>query len=634
MLEVSLSGVEKYYGANRVLKGITFQVLRGEKVGIVGRNGTGKTTLFKIIAGIENCDEGSISISKGSQIGCLEQIPNYPKGYRVIDVLNMAFHYELNIQSILRELEEKMSYTKGEELNSMIQRYGELQNIFESKGGYKIEEKLSRLCDGLGLDKKFLNMKFKDLSGGEKTTVLLGKILLEEPDILLLDEPTNHLDMESIEWLESFLLEYRGTVIIISHDRYFLDKVINKVIEIERGKANTYMGNYSYYVEEKEKLYLEELKRYEDQQKKIKSMEESIKRLKDWADRGGNEKFFRRAFSMEKRLEKMDKIDRPIVDNDNMKLNFSVQERSGQDVILADGLYKKVGKKVLFNDLNFSLKYSERVALVGKNGSGKTTLIKIILGEAFSDKGEVKIGSKVKIGYLQQNIYFNNEESTVLDIFREEYICTEGDARNILSKFLFYGEDVFKKVKNLSGGERARLRICQLMYKDVNTLILDEPTNHLDIMSREMLEETLLQFQGTIMFISHDRYFINRLANKVLELSNRKLISYLGNYDYYREKKLSQKKSERADKKTSYNHNKADNNLKNGRKNVVDKSKARKIKEIEDEIEKYENLIANKEIEININTTNFSKLNSLYKEKIELEDRLDKILEQWIMLNE
>ncbi|WP_313757267.1 ribosomal protection-like ABC-F family protein [Tissierella sp.] len=634
MIEISLNNVEKYYGADQVLKDITFQVLKGEKVGIVGRNGTGKTTLFKVIAGMENYDKGLISVSKGSQIGYLEQITNYQDEFRVIDVLKIAFHNEFKILSNLRELEEKMSNVGGNKLESIIEKYGELQNLFESKGGYEIEEKLSKVCNGLGLNEKILNAKFKDLSGGEKTTVLLGKILLEEPDILLLDEPTNHLDMDSIEWLESFLLEYKGTFIIISHDRYFLDNVVNKIIEIERGKANVFIGSYSSYVREKEKVYLEELKRYENQQKKIKSMEESIKRLKDWANRGDNEKMFKRAFSMEKRLEKMEKVDRPIIDNDTMKLDFSIQNRSGQDVIIVEELYKKIGNKILFKNINYSVKYGERVAMIGQNGSGKTTLIRIILGETLADRGEIKMGANVKIGYLQQNIYFNNEERTILDIFREEYICSEGDARSILSKFLFYGEDIFKKVKYLSGGERARLRLCQLMYKDVNTLILDEPTNHLDIMSREMLEETLLQFEGTIIFISHDRYFINRIANKVVELSHGKLISYLGNYDYFREKKLSEKKNREFDKINKAKNNKVVDNKKSNGKMKTNKSNTKKIKEIEEEIERYEKLIANKELEINISATDYSELNNLYNEKVELESHLDNLLEEWIMLNE
>ena len=634
MIEISLNNVEKYYGATQVLKDITFQVLKGEKVGIVGRNGTGKTSLFKVIAGIENYDKGLITLSKGSQIGYLEQIPNYPDEYRVLDVLKRAFQNEFKIQSMMQELELKMSSVEGEELDFTIKRYGELQNLFESKGGYEIEEKLSKICDGLGFNEKILNRKFKNLSGGEKTTVLLGKILLEEPDVLLLDEPTNHLDLDSMTWLESFLLEYKGTVIIISHDRYFLDSVVNKIVEIENGRANVFTGNYSSYVEEKEKLYLEELKRYENQQKKIKSMEDSIKRLKDWANRGDNEKMFKRAFSMEKRLEKMEKIDRPTIDKDIMKLDFSSESRSGKEVILIEGLYKEIGNKVLFNDLNYSLRYGERVAMIGQNGSGKTTLIKIVLGEVLADKGEVKIGANVKIGYLQQNIYFNDEERTILDTFREEYLCSEGEARNILSKFLFYGEDVFRKVKNLSGGERARFRLCQLMHKDINTLILDEPTNHLDIMSRETLEETLLQFKGTIIFISHDRYFINRIADKVVELSHGKLISYLGNYDYFREKKLSQRGNNEFNKTDKDKNNKAVSNSKNKRKDIVNNSNTKRIKGLESKIEEYEDLITEKEIEINMNARDYSKLNNLYNEKVELENQLDKLLEEWMMLNE
>jgi len=333
MIEVSLNGVQKYYGANQVLNDITFQILKGDRAGIVGRNGTGKTTVFKIISDIEKCDRGTFSIRKDAKVGCLEQIPNYPSEYKVIDVLNIAFQNELNIQSSIRKLEEKMSSVKGQELNAIMKKYGELQDSFERQGGYDIEEKLSKVCNGLGIDEGFKNMYFKDLSGGEKTSVLLGKVLLEEPDILLLDEPTNHLDMDSIEWLESFLLEYKGTVIIISHDRYFLDRVTNKIIEIEGGKSSTYLGNYSAYMEEKQTIYLEELKRYENQQKKIKSMEESIKRLKDWANRGDNAKIYKKAFSMEKRIEKMDKVDRPILNNNKMKLDLTSQGRSGQDVL-------------------------------------------------------------------------------------------------------------------------------------------------------------------------------------------------------------------------------------------------------------------------------------------------------------
>jgi ATPase subunit of ABC transporter with duplicated ATPase domains len=631
MIELSLNNVEKYYGANQALKDLTFQVSKGVRVGIVGRNGTGKTTIFKVITGIENYDNGIISIRKGSSIGYLEQIPDYPSEYRAKDVLNEAFRDLLELQSTLRELEVKMSTVEGGELNYTIKKYGDLRDIFETKGGYEIEEKMSKVCNGLGFNQDFLNMEFNDLSGGEKTTVILGKILLEGPDILLLDEPTNHLDMSSMSWLESYLTEYNGTVLIISHDRYFLDSVVNKIVEIENGTAKSYAGNYSSYVEEKDKVYLEELKRYENQQKKIKSMEESIKRLKDWADRGDNENMFRRAFSMEKRLEKMEKVDKPVLDTRNIKLNFSIQDRSGKDVIGVKGLQMKLEGKTLFNNLNFSLKYGERVAILGKNGSGKTTLLKTILGEISADEGEVKIGVNVKIGYLQQNIHFNNEDDTVLDIFREGYICSETEARNILSRFLFYSEDIFKRGKNLSGGERARLRLCQLMYKDVNTLILDEPTNHLDIMSREMLEETLNKFQGSIIFVSHDRYFINKIADRIDELSNGTLKSYYGDYDYYKEKRLNYNNVEEPHKKSKEYTNKK---VEDSKKTIKDTPNAKRIKEIEDDIKKQETLLKEKEIELDLYSTDYIKLNDLYKEKVDLKDKLDKLLDEWIRLNE
>ncbi|MBC8587576.1 ribosomal protection-like ABC-F family protein [Paratissierella segnis] len=631
MIELSLNNVEKYYGANQALKDLTFQVSKGVRVGIVGRNGTGKTTIFKVITGIENYDNGIISIRKGSSIGYLEQIPDYPSEYRAKDVLNEAFRDLLELQSTLRELEVKMSTVEGGELNYTIKKYGDLRDIFETKGGYEIEEKMSKVCNGLGFNQDFLNMEFNDLSGGEKTTVILGKILLEGPDILLLDEPTNHLDMSSMSWLESYLTEYNGTVLIISHDRYFLDSVVNKIVEIENGTAKSYAGNYSSYVEEKDKVYLEELKRYENQQKKIRSMEESIKRLKDWADRGDNENMFRRAFSMEKRLEKMEKVDKPVLDTRNIKLNFSIQDRSGKDVIGVKGLQMKLEGKTLFNNLNFSLKYGERVAILGKNGSGKTTLLKTILGEISADEGEVKIGVNVKIGYLQQNIHFNNEDDTVLDIFREGYICSETEARNILSRFLFYSEDIFKRGKNLSGGERARLRLCQLMYKDVNTLILDEPTNHLDIMSREMLEETLNKFQGSIIFVSHDRYFINKIADRIDELSNGTLKSYYGDYDYYKEKRLNYNNVEEPHKKSKEYTNKK---VEDSKKTIKDTPNAKRIKEIEDDIKKQETLLKEKEIELDLYSTDYIKLNDLYKEKVDLKDKLDKLLDEWIRLNE
>lgn len=635
MADIFLNNIEKYYGANKVLEDITFQVTDGEKVGIVGRNGCGKTTLFKILAGLEPYDSGSINISKNSSVGYLEQIPNYSDEYRARDVLKLAFENEFRVQTELREIENEMGLASGKDLEIMMRKYGELQELFDNIGGYSMEEKVSKICTGLKLDEKFLNSKFNDLSGGEKTTVLLGKILLEEPDILLLDEPTNHLDMDSMNWLEEYLLGYTGIVVIVSHDRYFLDNVVDKIIEIEGGESNIFFGNYTYYIDEKEKIYFEDLKRYENQQKKIKSMEEAIKRMRDWATRADNEKMFKRVFNMEKRLERMDKVEKPKSDDDAMKLKFSAKDRSGQDVINIEDLCMEIGGKKLFNGLSHSFKYGDRVGIIGSNGSGKTTLLKVILEEMDADGGKIKLGSNVKVGYLQQNIHFSKEEGTIMEVFKEDYICTEGEARNILSRFLFYGEDVFKKVKSLSGGERARLRLCQLMHRDVNTLILDEPTNHLDILSCEMLEDTLLGFNGSIIFVSHDRYFINKIAEEVLELKAGRLKSYLGNYDYYREKKEQELRREetvfkaeevKAKKETDYELNK--------RKNSLERSNLKKIKNLEEKIADYEKLIEVKDKEIEENATNYDSLSVLYEEKLQIEKSLSECMDEWLILSE
>ena len=634
MADIFLNNIEKYYGANKVLEDISFQVTNGERLGIVGRNGSGKTTIFKILSGVEDYSGGSLNISKNTSVGYLEQIPDYPDKYKSLDILKLAFEREFSMQDKLSKFEEEMSLRQGLELESMMEKYGELQGEFERLGGYNLEEKLNRISTGLGFSKKLLSSKFNDLSGGEKTTILLGKILLEQPDILLLDEPTNHLDINSMGWLEGYLLEYSGIVIIVSHDRYFLDNVVSKIVEIENGKSSIYFGNYSYYVEESEKRYLEELKKYENQQKKIKSMEESIKRMRDWANRADSEKMFKRVFNMEKRLERMDKVDRPDANDLAMNLDFTAKDRSGQDVIKLENLGKIIEGKQIFKSLNHTFKYGDRVAIIGPNGSGKTTILKIILGEIKDYDGLAKIGSNVKVGYLQQNIKFANEDSSIVDTFREDYICSEEKARSILSRFLFYGEDVFKKVKSLSGGERARLRLCQLMHKEVNTLILDEPTNHLDILSREMLEDTLLDFNGSIIFVSHDRYFINKIAKEVLELSCDKFTSYLGNFDYYIEKKLyleSKNEKEKIEKLVSKQETDYEINKK---KNSLEKSNLKKIARLEENIEELEKLIVEKDLEIEENASNYDVLKTLYEEKVELEDKLNEVLDQWMLLSE
>ncbi|MBU3214441.1 ABC-F family ATP-binding cassette domain-containing protein [Clostridium estertheticum] len=627
MIEIELKEVEKYFGGNRILSNISFEVHNNERVGLIGKNGSGKTTIFKIIAGMENKDNGSISIRKNSTIGYLEQIPDYPKHFKVIDVLKTAFQIQYEINKELKIIEEKMGSLNGNELERALRKYGELNELYQAKGGYEIEEKMSKVCIGLKFEEETLDRKFMTLSGGEKTIVMLGKILLENPEILLLDEPSNHLDVTSIEWLENYLKSYKGTVVIISHDRYFLDRVVTKIVEIEEGETSLYNGNYSYYVIEKQRRIFEEFEAYKDQQKKIKAMEKAIKRLREWATQGDNEKFFKRAESMQKRLDKVERVDKPLINGAKIKLDFAKTDRSGTDVVRLKGMCKKFEDKKVLEDLYLYVRNSESTALLGSNGSGKSTIIKIILGQVIPDKGEVKLGSNIKIGYLPQNITFHNEELTVLDVFRDGITVSEGEARGILAKFLFYGERVFKKVKNLSGGEKSRLKLCILIQNDINLLILDEPTNHLDIDSREMLEESLLIFVGTILFISHDRFFINKLAKRILEIEDKKIISYDGDYEYYREKKSEFKrngvenpKEDKTNKQRgSENHNK-----------IVSNNKLKEIETLEETIQKLEKKIRDIDVEMNNSGRDYEKLVELGKEKEKIQRELDVNIEKWM----
>lgn len=631
MIEIALKDIEKYYGANKVLENISFEATSGEKIGILGRNGTGKTTIFKIISGIEDCNGGSLSIRRGSNIGYLDQIPEYPENYRSIDALNDAFKNVFDIKEKMIILEKKMTNLQEKNLDSIMKEYGLLQVEYENKGGYEIEEKISKICTGLKIDEELKERLFSTLSGGEKTRIVLGRILLQNPHILLLDEPTNHLDIESVEWLEEFLKEYKGTVLVISHDRYFLDAVVDKILEIETGKCNVYHGNYSYYVKEKERRLYEQFEVYKSQQKKIKSMEEAIKRFKEWGNRGDNERIFKKAGNMQKRIDRMDKVDRPQLEKANMKLNLSADSRSGKDVIEVKKLRKSFENKFIFKDLDFYVKYGERVAVLGKNGCGKSTLIKILLSEINADSGEVKIGAGVKIGYLQQEIKFSNKEHAILQAFREDYPVDEGKARGILAGFLFYSDDVFKKVKNLSGGEKVRLKLCKLMHRDINLLILDEPTNHLDIDSREILEQALIGFDGTTVFISHDRYFINRMADRIVEFNNGKLINYVGNYDYYKRKKTKEKLAEKEKpKKKKYNREKINNGeMREDSRKKIDK----KIKDLEYEIEGLESEIRSLNEALFNYSDDYEKLTQIHNEKCNLQKRLDKLLEEWVKLS-
>ncbi|MDQ2088016.1 ABC-F type ribosomal protection protein [Herbivorax sp. ANBcel31] len=629
MIELALNKIEKYYGANKVLEDVTLEVKTRDRLAIIGSNGTGKTTIFKIISGIEEYNGGVMSIRKGATIGYLDQIPEYPEHYKVIDILNLAFQEQFKIKNEMLNLETKMSTANQEDLDRIMKKYGKLQTLFEHLEGYDIEEKVSKICTGLKITDEFKNMYFSNLSGGEKTTVLVGKILLQNPDILLLDEPSNHLDIESVEWLEGYLNDYKGTILIISHDRYFLDRVVNRTAEIEAGTTDMYEGNYSYYFEEKRRRIEAQLQEYENQQKKIKSMEDAIKRFRHWGTIADNGKMFVKARNMQRRIDKMEKLDKPTTEKKAIQLDFDVNDRSGKDVLMLSKIYKSFDDKVLLENIDLHVRYGEKVVILGKNGCGKSTLIKILLSQYEPDKGEVTLGSSLKIGYLDQEVKFEIPEETVLDTFKKSFIMSENRARGILAKFLFYGEDVFKKVSSLSGGERSRLRLCQLMHQDVNLLIFDEPTNHLDIGSREMLEASLLNFEGTIVFVSHDRYFVNKIAERVAEIRDKKIKNYEGNYDYYREKRLGEALKEDKQAKVIVKSKKEIKKKPSVNKGLIEK----KIIDLENEIAGVEEILKQTELKMDKYKSKPEKLNELFQQSSQLKQKHDALLDSWMELS-
>ncbi|AXO96477.1 ribosomal protection-like ABC-F family protein [Bacillus anthracis] len=533
----SVNNVTKSFGGNIIFENISLEIKNGERVGLVGRNGSGKTTIFQLLTGMESLDAGAIHMKKGIRIGHVAQIPKFDESMTVYEVLSSAFKIEKELEREMRTLEKHMAEEQESSvLQKLMERYGIIQEKFAFLGGYEIEANIMKVANGLQVTELFPR-SFLELSGGEQTKVSLAYMLLQKPDLLLLDEPTNHLDLFAVEWLEQFLKEYNGTVMVISHDRYFLDEVVTKIFDLEDGEIHVYHTNYSRFVEEKEERLLQEFQAYQEQQKKIKKMKEAIKRLREWANQANppNEGLHKRARSMERALERMEKLKKPILERKQMGLQFEGQERSGKDVVVMKEVSKGFADHPLFNEVNLHVRFQERAAIVGCNGTGKTTLLKLLLEEIEPDAGEIRIGSSVKIGYLSQHAY-GNMKSNVLEAFREYVAVTEGEARHILAKFLFYGPAVFKKVTQLSGGEKMRLRLAQLMYQDINFLILDEPTNHLDIESREVLEEALEQYNGTILAVSHDRYFLNKLFEKTYWIDERKLFEFAGNYAWARQK--------------------------------------------------------------------------------------------------
>ena len=633
MIVLSCNNLNKSFGIDTILENVSFTVNEGDKVGIIGVNGTGKTTLFKILSGIYGYDSGDIYLGKGVEIGYLEQNTNFHSEGTIFEEVLEVFKDLIEMETYLRDLEVKIanesSNPNSKELEKIMNEYSNKLEKFSELNGYGYKSEAKGVLKGLGFSDEDMDKKINILSGGEKTRVLLAKLLLKNPSLLLLDEPTNHLDSEAIEWLEVFLKQYKGTVIIISHDRYFLDQVVNRVFEIHNKKLRTYNGNYSKFIELSKVEKELELKKFEDQQKEIKKQEESIDRLKAY----GREKHLKRARSKEKMLDKVEVLDRPEMYRKKANIKFSPSVTSGNDVLEARDISMGYGDRTLFRNLNLNIYRGEKVALIGPNGAGKSTLFKIIMNNLQPLTGSVKLGTNVHVDYFHQEQKTLNLDNTIIDeIWNDHPQLTQTTLRTMLGAFLFEDEEVFKKISTLSGGERARVAILKLILSNSNFLLLDEPTNHLDIDSKEVLEEALLNYEGTLFTISHDRYFLNTVIDKILVLDENGITEYLGNYDYYIEKKKqSQEMSIVATTEEKTKTQLKDEKRKEREQREIEK-KARvkrqniekEIEEVELKIEELDILMCQEEV-----YSNPEKAKEVSQNKSDLEDRLSQLYEEW-----
>jgi ATP-binding cassette subfamily F protein 3 len=655
---LAAQNISKTFGTAEILKSVSFHINEREKAAIIGLNGAGKSTLLKIIIGELTSDEGEVILSKGSTIGYLAQHQNLNSEHSIYDEMLTVKQEIITLDEKIRSLEQEMKHAEGAVLEQMLNTYTRLVHEFEIQNGYAYRSEVIGILKGLGFQEEEFDKKVNTLSGGQKTRIALGKLLLSKPDIILLDEPTNHLDLISIAWLETFLLNYSGAVVVVAHDRYFLDKVVSKVIELDNAKAQTYEGNYSAYAEKKAMLRNAMLKQYMNQQREIKHQEEVIAKLRSF----NREKSIKRAESREKMLDKIERVDRP---TEHSQIHFDLAPRivSGNDVLSITGLSKAYGQLKLFSDLNFEIKRGEKVAIIGNNGTGKTTILKIINGQVEADGGEVKLGTKVHIGYYDQEHQVLDPEKTLFDELQDAYPHLDNTAvRNILAAFLFTEDDVFKRVKDISGGERGRVSLAKLMLSEANLLILDEPTNHLDIASKEILENALTNYSGTILYVSHDRYFINKTATRIMDLTEQSLLNYIGNYDYYLEKKpeveaaylgksidtpaspsgrpgafpVAQPARGSAvpnsgddtagENKLNWQQQKEEQARIRKRKNELNKTEE-EIHRLETRNDEIDGLLTKEEI-----FTNVQKLIELNNEKKTIETRLEELMEQWELL--